>query len=131
MAKKYPDSYKAYNFIYDPMPDLLSAADLVLSRAGANSIWEAAVLYKPMLLIPLCGSGTRGDQVDNAKYFEEKNAAKVLIGTDADNQHLKKELDDLLLEENRLKYSENLRNLIQGQKPAYKIADIIFKILRV
>lgn len=127
LAKKYTDSYKAYNFIYDPMPDLLSAADLVLSRAGANSIWEAAVLYKPMLLIPLCGSGTRGDQVDNAKYFEEKNAAKVLIGTDADNQHLKKELDDLLLEENRLKYSENLRNLIQGQKPAYKIADIIFK----
>ena len=127
LAKKYPDSYKAYNFIYDPMPDLLSAVDLVLSRAGANSIWEAAVLYKPMLLIPLCGSGTRGDQVDNAKYFEEKNAAKVLIGTDADNQHLKKELDDLLLEENRLKYSENLRNLIQGQKPAYKIADIIFK----
>ncbi|MCR4741520.1 MAG: UDP-N-acetylglucosamine--N-acetylmuramyl-(pentapeptide) pyrophosphoryl-undecaprenol N-acetylglucosamine transferase [Treponema sp.] len=127
LQKKYPDSYKAYNFIYDPMPDLLSAADLVLSRAGANSIWEAAVLFKPMLLIPLCGSGTRGDQVDNAKYFEEKNAAKVLIGQDANGQNLKKELDDLLIAENRAKYSENLKNLISGQKPAYKIADIIYK----
>ena len=69
LSQKYPD-YHPYNFIYEQMPDVVAASDIVMGRAGANSIWEAAVLLKPMLLIPLCGNGTRGDQVDNAKFFE-------------------------------------------------------------
>ena len=82
------DSYKPYSFIYGEMPDVLAAADIILSRAGANSLWECAVLKKPMVLVPLCGSGTRGDQVENARFFEENNAATVLLGEDADSQHL-------------------------------------------
>jgi UDP-N-acetylglucosamine--N-acetylmuramyl-(pentapeptide) pyrophosphoryl-undecaprenol N-acetylglucosamine transferase len=32
-----------------------------------------------MLLVPLCGSGTRGDQVDNAQYFTENGAAITMV----------------------------------------------------
>ena len=125
-SEKYPDLYKPYNFIYQEMPDVVSSADVILSRAGANSIWEAAVLNKPMVLVPLCGSGTRGDQVDNAEFFKNKGAAEVLLGLQADSQHLKESLTRMLDENNRASYSKALEKLTQGEVPANKIAQILF-----
>ena len=111
------------------MPDVVAASDVVMGRAGANSIWEAAVLLKPMLLIPLCGNGTRGDQVDNARFFEQKKAAKVLVGQEADNEHLVSNLKELLDEKNCLDLQNNLKKMIGNEKPAKKIAEYIFKNL--
>ena len=128
LSQKYPD-YHPYNFIYEQMPDVVAASDIVMGRAGANSIWEAAVLLKPMLLIPLCGNGTRGDQVDNAKFFEEKNAAKVLIDQEVDNEHLVNNLKELLDEKNRLDLQINLQKMVGNEKPAKKIAEYIFENL--
>ncbi|MDR1655250.1 MAG: undecaprenyldiphospho-muramoylpentapeptide beta-N-acetylglucosaminyltransferase [Treponema sp.] len=70
--------YRSYAFIGKEMPDVLAAAELVLGRSGAGTVWECAVTGKPMILIPLAGSGTRGDQVENARYFEKAGAALVL-----------------------------------------------------
>ncbi len=125
LKAKYGENYKPYTFIYEQMPDVLAAADLILSRAGANSIWEAAVLYKPMLLIPLCGSGTRGDQVDNAKFFEEKGAALVLLGQEANSENLKKSLTKMLEPDFRQAMKEKLCNISGGQKPSKQIAEYI------
>ena len=125
LKAKYGENYKPYTFIYEQMPDVLVAADLILSRAGANSIWEAAVLYKPMLLIPLCGSGTRGDQVDNAKFFEEKGAALVLLGEEANSENLKKSLTKMLEPDFRQAMKEKLCNISGGQKPSKQIAEYI------
>jgi UDP-N-acetylglucosamine--N-acetylmuramyl-(pentapeptide) pyrophosphoryl-undecaprenol N-acetylglucosamine transferase len=69
--------YKPFPYIKDEMPHVMAAAELVMGRSGAG-IWEWAVLGKPMLLIPLRGSGTRGDQVQNAEYFQKEGAAQVL-----------------------------------------------------
>ena len=127
LVEKYQDSYKPYNFIYEQMPDVVSSADVILSRAGANSIWEAAVLLKPMVLVPLCGSGTRGDQVDNAEFFKERGAAEVLLGADADFEHLKASLTNMLNESKRASYSAALKQLTEGEIPARKIADILIE----
>lgn len=127
LAQKYPQDYKPYNFIYEQMPDVLACSDVILSRAGANSIWEAAVLLKPMVLVPLCGSGTRGDQVDNAEFFKSRGAAEVLLGADADSQHLKAELTKMLSAENRSAYSDALKKLTGDQAPAKKIAAILYE----
>ncbi len=126
LAQKYPESYKPYNFIYQEMPDVVSAADVILSRAGANSIWEAAVLNKPMVLVPLCGSGTRGDQVDNAEFFKNRGAAEMLLGAEADSEHLKESLTKMLDAEKRAEYSKAVEKLTQGEVPAKKIAQILF-----
>ena len=128
-AEKYSESYKPYNFIYKEMPDVVSCADVILSRAGANSIWEAAVLLKPMVLVPLCGSGTRGDQVDNALFFKERGAAEVLLGNEADSAHLQKALGNLLDEKNRGGYTEALKKLLPQKLPASLISEIIFNKL--
>jgi UDP-N-acetylglucosamine--N-acetylmuramyl-(pentapeptide) pyrophosphoryl-undecaprenol N-acetylglucosamine transferase len=69
--------YRSYPYFKEEMPQVLAAADLVLSRSGAGTVWESAVLGKPMVLLPLRGR-TRGDQVENARFFEEAGAAAVL-----------------------------------------------------
>lgn len=80
------NNYKAYPYIGDEMPDILAAADLVVGRSGAGTVWEAAVCAKPMILIPLRGSATRGDQVENAEYFKNAGAAIVLDGADLEKE---------------------------------------------
>ena len=127
LKEKYKGRYKPYQFIYQQMPDVLAAADVILSRAGANSLWEAAVLAKPMLLIPLCGSGTRGDQVDNARFFEEKKAALVLIGDDANSENLCRELEKMLEEKTRNEYALNVKKVVGDTRPALAIARLLLK----
>ena len=129
LKQKYAGAYLPYQFIYEQMPDVISAADVILSRAGANSIWEAAVMYKPMVLVPLCGSGTRGDQVDNAKFFLEKNAAAVLIGDEATSKNLCTELEKMLEEKTRNEYALNIKNMVGEERPAQKIAQLLYQEL--
>lgn len=126
LQDKYQGLYKPYQFIYEQMPDVVAAADVILSRAGANSIWEAAVMNKPMVLVPLCGNGTRGDQVDNARFFEEYGAAKVLVGEQATDENLKEALTEMLDEKVRAEYKENVKKLTGDKRPAEEIAKIIY-----
>jgi UDP-N-acetylglucosamine--N-acetylmuramyl-(pentapeptide) pyrophosphoryl-undecaprenol N-acetylglucosamine transferase len=74
------DGYIPIPYINDEMPHVLAAAELVVGRSGAGTVWESAAAGKPMILIPLSGSGTRGDQVENARFFEREGAALVLTG---------------------------------------------------
>lgn len=76
------NNYFPYQYIKDEMPDVLAAADIIVGRSGAGTVWESSSLGKPMLLIPLAGSGTRGDQVENARRFENAGAAIVLNDKD-------------------------------------------------
>ena len=67
--------YKPFAFIKHELPHIIAASELVLCRSGAGTIWECKSLKKPMVLIPLRGSGTRGDQVENARLFRDRGAA--------------------------------------------------------
>ncbi len=75
--------YLPYAYIRDELPDVVAAAEVVVGRSGAGTVWEASALGKPMILIPLSGAGTRGDQVENARYFAEAGAAVSLVGASA------------------------------------------------
>lgn len=79
--------YKQIDFTLD-MGSILSAADIVVSRAGSNTIFELAVLRKPMLLIPLPKGNSRGDQVDNAKYFNSQGYANFVTEEQLENATL-------------------------------------------
>ncbi|MBC7660393.1 MAG: undecaprenyldiphospho-muramoylpentapeptide beta-N-acetylglucosaminyltransferase [Chitinophagaceae bacterium] len=69
--------YRAFEYVNEGLEDIFAAADAVISRAGANSLFELKALRKPMLLIPL-ELGSRGDQVHNARSFEKQGWALVL-----------------------------------------------------
>jgi UDP-N-acetylglucosamine--N-acetylmuramyl-(pentapeptide) pyrophosphoryl-undecaprenol N-acetylglucosamine transferase len=77
---KPSEKYRPYPFFREEMPHVLAASELVLGRSGAGTIWECATVGRPMVLIPLSGSGTRGDQVENARVFEQAGAAVTLTG---------------------------------------------------
>ncbi|MDY6398691.1 MAG: undecaprenyldiphospho-muramoylpentapeptide beta-N-acetylglucosaminyltransferase [Treponema sp.] len=124
---KNHEGYFLHPFIYKEMSDVISAADIVLSRAGANSIWECSVLGKPMVLIPLCGSGTRGDQVDNAHFFEERGAAIVLLGEYAEESYLKSALEKMADSDFRENAALASKSLSEGKRPASKIAEIVWQ----
>ncbi len=72
------NGYVQYEYVDTPLRHLFAAADLVVSRAGANSICEILALKKPNILIPLSASASRGDQILNARSFEKQGFSKVL-----------------------------------------------------
>lgn len=67
-----------YEYVDAPLKHLFAAADIVVSRAGANSICELLALRKPNLLIPLSAAASRGDQILNANSFAKQGFSKVL-----------------------------------------------------
>ena len=69
--------YKQFEYLKSELKDVFAMADLVISRAGANAICELLALRKPNILIPL-QAGSRGDQVLNARSFEEQGFSIVL-----------------------------------------------------
>ena len=57
---------------------MFALADIVISRAGANSICELLALHKPNILIPLSANASRGDQILNAHSFEQQGFSMVI-----------------------------------------------------
>lgn len=91
---------RQYEYIDRELPDLFALADIVLSRAGANAVFELLALHKPAVLVPLPLSASRGDQILNARYFEKKGFAKELPQEEASPERLTKELKDLYAQRN-------------------------------
>ena len=94
--------YVQYEYVDAPLKHLFAAADLVVSRAGANSICELLALHKPNLLIPLSAAASRGDQILNAKSFGAQGFSKVLEEEALTEDTLYQSIQDLY--ENRAKY---------------------------
>ena len=72
------DGYVQVEYCDKEMKDVLAAADVVISRAGANAICELLALHKPNLLIPLSAEASRGDQILNAASFEKQGFSMVI-----------------------------------------------------
>ena len=92
-GKFYIDEYKKYHnntdvFVYDfieKMDLLFAAADIIISRAGASSVSELAIVGKPVIFIP-SPNVAEDHQTKNAKSITDKNAAVLLKETDLDTQ---------------------------------------------
>ena len=72
------EGYVQYEYVDKPLRHLFAAADLIISRAGANSICEILALRKPNILIPLSAAASRGDQILNANSFAKQGFSTVL-----------------------------------------------------
>ena len=94
------EGYRQFEYVKDDLKHLFAAADVIVSRAGANAIFEILALRKPNLLIPL-SVGTRGDQILNARSFEAQGFSKVLVESEEEGV-----LDKKLVSTVRALYSE-------------------------
>lgn len=98
--------YREYEYINEELPDILAMCDIVISRAGSNSIFEFLSLKKPMILIPLTKEQSRGDQLLNAGSFESKGYCKVLHEEQLNSDSLIASINDL--SERQEQYIENM-----------------------
>ena len=69
--------YAQFEYISDEMKDFFAMADLIISRAGANSICEISALKKTNILIPLSARVSRRPDL-NARSYAKQGFSEVL-----------------------------------------------------
>lgn len=89
-------NYEVYDFI-DPadVPNVFDRADIVVSRAGANTLSEIMVTKRPAVLIPIPWTAY-DEQTENAKMVESIGLAKVLEEKDLSTQNLLNKLNEVM-----------------------------------
>lgn len=82
------EGYKQFEYVNNELSDIFACADIFVSRAGSNTIFEFLALKKPNLLIPLSKKASRGDQILNARSFEKSGFSKIIYEEDLDSELL-------------------------------------------
>lgn len=114
--------YKQFEYVKKELPHLMNAADIVISRAGANVIFELLALKKPNLLIPLSKKSSRGDQILNAQSFKEAGYSMVLQEEELTSEILIKNLK--MLYKDKDKYIKAME-----KSPAQNGVDNIIRLI--
>ena len=110
-------------FIQD-MATAYSAADVIVSRAGAIAISELAIAGKPVVLVPF-PFAAEDHQTKNAQALVGKNAAKMVKDTEMDADFWNT-LTSICDDENLRKYMSEAINFFAKPKAT---EDIVNKIL--
>ncbi|MCJ7688923.1 MAG: UDP-N-acetylglucosamine--N-acetylmuramyl-(pentapeptide) pyrophosphoryl-undecaprenol N-acetylglucosamine transferase, partial [Clostridiaceae bacterium] len=118
------NGYKQYEYVKEELPHLLTSSDLVVSRAGANAIFELLALRKPNLLIPLSGKSSRGDQILNAESFQKSGYSMVIQEEELTPENLETKINELYI--GRHEYIKNM-NSSNTEKSIDLIVDLIEK----
>ena len=125
VSSSQKNSVKVHAFIKE-MDLAYAAADLIVSRAGAGTISELAVVGKPCIFIP-SPNVSEDHQTKNAKALVDKNAA-VLIKDVESKDKLSETILELLNNSNQLnELSKNIK-LFALPNAAQQIVDEIFKL---
>ena len=111
--------YQQFEYLGTELADILAIADLVVSRSGANAVFEFLTLRKPNLLIPLSKLSSRGDQILNAKSFQSRGYSAVLFEEDLTSESLLAAIADL--DRRRDEYIQNMNK----SEDANAIAQIV------
>ena len=106
-----------------------SAADVIVSRAGAIAISELAIAKKPVLLVPF-PFAAEDHQTKNAMTLVEKNAAKMVKDTEM-KEKFWNTLSEICENENlRKEMSQNLE-FFAKPKASEDIVNEIFNLLNI
>ena len=110
-------------YIYN-MPTIMTAADIVISRAGASTCNEIAAAGIPCILIP-SPNVTANHQEKNARALEEQGAAAVILEADCSAEKVMQTICELL--ENREAYNKMHEALLEIAVPdsAQRMCDIM------
>ena len=97
----YIENMKIIPYIYN-MEEIMNVVDIIVSRSGAMTITEISNLGKPAILVPL-PNVSHDHQLYNAKVLEKIDAAKIILNDELTGEKLNKELDDIVLNEEKMK----------------------------
>jgi UDP-N-acetylglucosamine--N-acetylmuramyl-(pentapeptide) pyrophosphoryl-undecaprenol N-acetylglucosamine transferase len=117
--------YQAYPYLHEQMGAALSAADLVVSRAGASSLGEFPIFGLPAVLVPY-PYAWRYQQV-NAAYLQNHGAAVLLPDAELPERLLPVVLDLMGDSQRRAQMRQSMLNLAQPQA-AHRIANLLLDL---
>ena len=106
-----------------------SAADVVISRAGALSISELTYMGKAMILIPFPYAAENHQEI-NANYIQNKNACIVINQNQLDTGILEKTIAEIILNKNKIKSLQQMAKKIAVPNSNDKIIEQIKMILK-
>lgn len=123
------EGYNAIPFIGAEMKDVYAASDLIISRAGANSISEIAANQKPSILIPLEGSANDHQRM-NAYSLAKVGACIVLDENNLGKHIFLSRIEEIMNDEHlRQKLSENIRSFYHPDATE-RIADGVLEMIK-
>ena len=119
--------YSQFEYVKDDLRHLFGISDVVVSRAGANAVFELLQLKKPSLLIPLSANASRGDQILNANSFVKHGYSRVLYEEALSSESLVKEIG--LLYDDRESFISNMSHSksYDGVGNVVKVIDSVVK----
>ena len=120
-----PENLTITDFVSN-MANALSAANLVVSRAGAGSISEFALLGKAVILVP-SPNVSEDHQTKNAMALVDKDAAIYVADSNVKEELIKKTIETV---NDEMKISLLETNIVKMGKPnaASEIADEVLKL---
>lgn len=121
--------YFAAPFFRGEHPHVMAGADLVVSRAGANTLAELAVLGRPSILVPLPETSSRGDQVRNAELYRGAGGALVFAQEGLTPERLVEAIRKLFHETGRLSLMAQAVRGLGDAQAASRIAALLMRRL--
>ena len=123
------EGYHAIAYIGSEMKDIYAASDLIVSRAGANSISEIAANQKPAILIPLAGSANDHQRM-NAYALAKVGACIVLDENNLGKHIFLSRIEEIMNDEKlRQKLSRNIQSFYHPDA-TQKIANGIIEMVK-
>ena len=110
----------------EDMAACFAAADLVLTRAGANGVAEAAAWGRPMIIVPYPHAG--GHQRFNAAVYADAGAAIVIDDAEFTGETLVATIDELRADPGRLEQMARAARETGSAEAAGAIADILTRL---
>jgi len=101
--------YMQFEYVSQELTHLYAMTDLIISRAGATSLFEIAALKKLNILIPLSAKVSRGDQILNANSFKQQGLSRLISDEELKNAPIVEIISEVF--ENRQKYNNALEQV--------------------
>ena len=117
--------YRAFDYVHDEMAEIFSAADLVVSRAGAAVLGEYPLFGLPAILIPYPHAWRY--QWVNARYLEERGAAMILKDEDLE-LNLAASIGDLIADPGKRENMAAAMRALLKPNAAQDIAKILIEM---
>ena len=133
--EKVLEEYKRYNFVWEVKPffnnmwDYFAKADLIVSRAGASTIFEILSSGKASILVPFAKSAG-SHQLRNAMELKKKGVAEVILEKELSEVKLASKILELFQDRKKLKeMGEKAKDLVE-RDASLRIAQSILKEIK-
>lgn len=126
-AKEYPEKAVVRPF-FEEMDKVYAATDLAVGRSGATATAELMDCGIPCILIPY-PYAAENHQEKNARWYESKGAAKVILNRELNGSVLAREITRLFEEPERLKEMAQNARACGQLEAAKKITDSLERLL--